>query len=1307
MNKTTLNKKKGNSAPQQAKQTLRSTVIGRFLDLLSEGPIEGVVGGAKGVRFNDTPLQSSDDTWNFTEVTYEDRAGLPSQDLITGFEATENEVQVGVAVTNANPVIRAITEPTVDAIRITIQLPQGLWSEKGTKEGKVQFRIETRALGSGPWLNARDEEITGTIFGPYERSYRIENPHSGAFEFRTSRLSPPSVSGEQLNDFALARYTEIVDESVTYPNSAIVGMTFDASTMDGGAYPVRRYRVRGLLCRVPTNYDADAKTYTGMWDYSFKYEYTNNPAWCTLELLTNARWGLGQYLSDPDINLGEIYNTAVYCDQLVDYTKKVDGEDVTITEPRFTLNCVLDSPDHPVVWLQRILSVYHANFTSHNAQLVINQDRPASTKAVITQANIVEGSFWEESSGLSDRHTEVNLRFNNKDKDYKVDFIDRSASEAVLEEFNYNPLKMDLFGVTSEGQADREARYLLDTQEHQKAIAHWSMGVEAYHLRAYDVVEVMTPHYSGRQNSGRINSVSGTAITLDRDVTVVPNSKIDIPAADGTVLTRNITSSPGTYNVITVDSPLGAVSEQATFIVKADVYPRLFRITSLKQKSLNLFDIDAVEYDPNKWARIEGGALVETPPTYDPDNSTIGPVDNIVFREGAELTDGSIRRNLSISWTPPTRGTSNGYMLRWRVNKGSYTVIDPLDEPTYTIANIAAGTVEVTVWAYGIGPKGNSIRSVGKDSTYTIDTTSGGGSPFLAPTNLRVLPGGGTQFVGRDLKFEWTNPVGNGSIPAVLRDFQVIIKNPTTSAVVNTLYVPAVEANNTQTYTYTYSQNSSDNGGVPQRSLIVEVRCRDTNNKTSAAATATFTNPAPAVPNNIVAQGTIFGLQLSCTFPSDADFEGLIVWASDTSGFPLSSATKKFEGRSSVYNMVDAEVGKTYYFRVAAYDSFGKNDTGTGLNVSGQYEATAVSSAPGLPGGTAFPASPTLGQEFFRTDLGSIFRWNGTAWQRTAIKGGTTAQMNALTNNVVGDLFWNTSVSPARFYAWNGSSWVAQQIPANAIFGQLTAGQIDTYSLATDYAFINNARVGILEGFTVNANTVNSSTSNTLTAFVNQLNMVSSSTPSMLRTQNKTYADGQWGFIMGATVNNGSNYVNFKNGVSELRMHSNGEFLLESSGFRLTNNSLTITTLNVIGTSNIQGGAVSSMAFSSAGNQVNVPANSISWSGQLYFYNYDTQGYPIYFGIMCDSTSVTSENQGEAFSYSTVSKDVAVQIFRDGSQIFSDFTNGFLEWVYTPPAGPATYTIQFLPTGRSYNGARTFPGGSITYRSGKLMGFKR
>jgi predicted phage tail protein len=1257
--------KGGGGGSGSAKQTLRSTVTGKFIDLISEGPCTGIVNGAQGVYFDNTPIQASDGTWNVSNLTFAQRTGLASQTIVPGFSAVENEIQAGATITTSQPQVRDITDGNVDACRVTIAITQGLWTNSGKDPSSVEVQIQTRALPSGTFVTVVDDTISGAVFGPYERSYNIQRPSNCTqWEFRCLRMTADSTDTTKTQDqIALSRYTEITQVQEPYNNSAIAAITFDASTLDRGAYPNRQYLFQGMIVRVPSNYDPVAKTYSGTWDYTFKYAWTDNPAWCALELMTNTRWGLGKWITDSQISMGSVYNCAVYCDQSITFTSSLGH---TTTEARFTLNGTMDQADDPVVWLQKIMNVMHANFSAHQGLIYFNQDRPTSTTMIVGPGDIVQGSYWQEGSAATDRNSVVYLRFNDKANDYNIRTVTRQQDSSVTGTY-YNELRMDLWGVTSEGQADREALWILDTQRYQTRVHHWQMGVEALYLKSFDVVEVFTPHLAGEQNAGRIVSINGTTVVLDRSVKVGSGTTIDIMQSDGTISTANVTNTAGNYTTITIDAaPTVAITPQASFIVKADIYHTLVRITDIKRSALNTWDITGVTYDPNKWARIEGQTVPSQALTWDPNYYTLGNPTNIVFTDGTDTSDGTVRRSLTISWQPPTQGQATSFQLRYRQNGGEFTTVNGITSPVYTIRNIGVGTVDIWLYAWGPTLNGGLAFSSGVQASHVVDISGTATSSLNAPTGLAAIGNGsGYSFTGQDLSFQWTNPSSNANNKATIKDFQLVFRDPNTSNTVNTIYVPAVAAGSTTNYTYTYAQNTADGG--PRRSLIVEVRCRDTMNNLSAVCSATFSNAAPAAISGFTVTGMTKGMQLTWNRPTDADYTGVLVWQGTTSTFTPSQSTCVFEGDATLASLNNLTAGATYYYKIAAYDTFGKDYTGAGLNVSGALSGVAQA-YPGTPSGTTLPTTGMNdGDFFYNTTSKHLYIYNSAQarWVMQGMQQGTTSQMNAVTGMLQGDQFYNTddkrtytyngtkwiassvltgsslpssgsvgdlayNTSDGLLYRWNGSSWVST-LPTTALSGQIQAGQVAANAVAANQIAAGTLSAGVvyagnisatqitsgtmsagyitagtmaadrISGGTFNAGTmtvtnlsassinagtldcslvnvtnltankITSNSSTALTAYAGQITVMNNSAQSYIHSNSKYYGDGQWGFIFGAEANNSATWMDVYNGSGQIKMHTNGDFLITAGNgaMTLTQNGLTINQLNVIGTAQI------------------------------------------------------------------------------------------------------------------------------------------
>jgi len=1042
----------GSRAAQEAPNTLRSSASVSIVEVISEGEIVGICGGAQGIYLNDTPLMSSTGAYNFARAAWDYRVGLPTQPYMKGFAAATAEITVGTPLSiTGGPIIRTTSSDQIDAVKVTILLPGGLFVQNTTNGDmsgtKVTFRIEKKLTSSGSWTSATDFTIDGKTTSPYERQYRIERPvGTGTWDVRVARVSADDASSATHSATTFSRITEIQevkDVTTEYHNTAVVGLVVDAETV-GNQIPVRSYLVQGIKVQVPTNYNPTTRTYTGTWNGTFQTAWTDNPAWVLYDLLTNSRYGMGEFITAAQVDKFSFYDAAVYNDQLVP-----DGKGGT--EPRYTFNAVINAREDAFRIIQTIAGAMRATVIDYNGLITILQDRPSAPVKLVTKANVLNGNFEYKSSGLFDRHTAFNVTFNDKTDRHlqRVVTIDSETQSGAFQtalvyaqaKYGYNPIDIAAFGCTSEGQALRHGRWAVDTEINQTEIVQFKMSLNGFDLLPGEIIKLYDEDYAATVGAGRVVSVVGTTAVLDRAVALTTGSMIDFVLADGTTIeSKPIVETAGTHSTITLGSALSQdVLPGADYIVTTTVQPRQFKILSIKQESPNVINLECVYHDPNKFARVELGVNVASPIFSNAVATTCTVPQNLTFRESAVNIDNTIKRSLLISWSQPVKGTVGTYTLMHRVNNGTWVVVGGLKTMSYELVNIKAGTYEVKVVA--ISSFGNqSDSAVG---TYTIETTAGGVSPLNPPTNLVEQNNGTNKFASPDLNFKFINPASNAGVTAAtLRDFQVRVIETTGGTVVRTFYVGPVDPGQTQLGTYTYSMNAADTNDYPNRTLQIEVRCRDTSGNLSTAAVTTFTNDPCPLPTNITVTGWLQSTRVLLTLPTEPDFKGLLIWGSTSNGFTPSAANLLYDGSTSYITFNGLNDVTTYYYKFASYDTFGKNADGTGLVVSTQYSATTIA-APGIPKGTSLPSSGSEGDTFFNTTDGKLYRYHGGAWTAAVPAGDIT------------DLI------------------VASQIAGHTITGdKIVAGTITSAEISTGTIVAGNIAAGTITGTQIAADSI-------------------------------------------------------------------------------------------------------------------------------------------------------------------------------------------------------------------------------------------
>lgn len=917
--------------------TLRSKAIARLMEVISEGKTAGLVDGAKSIYFDNTPVQNDDDTWNFQDVAFKEMVGEEDQEPVPGFPSVEAESLVGVEVTPTIPVVRNISADA-DAARVTIALPSGLREQYTNSQGggirgsSVQIAIDVRLADGGTYVTRLQPTITGKATNSYETAYRIERPvGEGEWQIRVRRITPMPSSSLTTNNVFFSRVTEIQDIKLAYENTAYIAMQVNAQST-GGRVPTRSYDYKGILCRVPINYDPITREYDGTWNGQFKYAWTDNAAWVIYDILTNERYGLGKEITDDMIDKWSFYQVAQYNDELVD-----DGDGGT--EPRFSFNYQFTTREDPWQMLQTIASsccavVYPAS------PITLLQDRPTDVSSIITNSSVIDGMFSYAGAPGSTRWTQVNVTFFDRDNKFLPRVITESATSEDIERYGLNVNDAVSFGCTSEGQARRYAKYIIDTSMNTTELLSFDVSFLNADLQPFDVIKVLDNDYVGLSRGGRVVGGTQTSIVVDRPVEITSGNTytLTLVGADGaSLIEKTLTNSAGSHTTLTFASALpggitGAALAGRQWIVEStgDAVARPFRVLKINEVEKGRYRVSCVQYDPGKWARIEQGINV-VPPTYS--NITLdkcGAPEDIKFNlEEYSDTNFGNRVKLTISWDPPSIDNKGvvGYIFQYRVNGGNYSPQRLVYEREVELENIIPGTYDVILRTTNM----QGVTSSPRAATFTYDPLVVPVSLF-APVNLQLAQGtgSGNEFYTGDLSFTWeNNPLNEGR--GAQQGYRIRIIDNSSSELLLEVNTPK----SVTSYTYPFSLNSASLNG-PHRSLEVQVFCLDAHGNLSDPANEVFTNEAPSAPTVTTVPG-VASIGFMVNEPTEPDWAGIVIYSSTTSGFIPGPSNLSYKGEG-LTTSIPAEEGSTVYYRVGVYDAFGNVD----LNLSGEGSETVT-----------------------------------------------------------------------------------------------------------------------------------------------------------------------------------------------------------------------------------------------------------------------------------------------------------------------------------------------------------------------------
>lgn len=596
------------STPKLLDDNLKSKQFYRVLDLISEGPIYGPVDQEhlSSFKLNKTPVTDATGSVSVNGVSVAWRPGSETQSPINGFSAIEATTIVNTEVTYDTPLVRTITDQDVTRVRFNIGVT-GLMEQdsKGNqKNTSVTMVIETRT-GSSGWVMEKTVTITGKISGEYLEAHVIDAPDTKPFDIRVRRITPDSSSDLLSNGTVWNSYSEITDDNLSYPFSAVAGSVIDRDQYTDT--PSRTYHLRGLIVDVPDNYEPIARTYSGLWTGGFKKAWTNNPAWLFRELAKNTRFGLAKRAGYIDVDDGALYILSQYCDQLVD-----DGYGGK--EPRMTLNAYITEQASARDILDKIASMFRGIALWDGLRLSVMLDAPQDPIATITNANVVNGEFKRSSVKRSEKYNAVVVSWTDPDNGWEQ-VKEYVSDDEMIAKGNYNETTLEAFGCTSRGQAWRAGKWLLETAKRESSRLSFQMARDAIHFTPGDIVEVMDNDYAGTRLGGRIVSHSGRVITVDAvDSSVVTDgSTMSIMGRDGKFVRYEIDGVAG--NSVTLKTTPDWVRAGTVFAIStASVAIRLFRILSVAETENNsVYSISASQHDPNKQAIVDEGAVFDIP----------------------------------------------------------------------------------------------------------------------------------------------------------------------------------------------------------------------------------------------------------------------------------------------------------------------------------------------------------------------------------------------------------------------------------------------------------------------------------------------------------------------------------------------------------------------------------------------------------------------------------------------------------------------------------------------------------------------
>lgn len=694
----------------------------RVLDILSEGPIYGPVNQKaplNSVMLNDTPITGSDGSTSVPGVSVAWRNGTADQSPINGFNAIESTVIVNAKVTHDTPIIRTVSDPNVNRVRLNLGVDSLVQSDdKGNQYNtSVTLMVDVKPSSSTTWSLVKDIHIgPGKQSGEYLEAHIIKAPDEKPFDIRVRRVTPDSTGDLLHNDTRWSSYSEIIDDNLSYPHTAVAGAVIDHDQYTDT--PTRTYHMRGLIVDVPDNYDPETRTYSGLWLGGFKKAYTNNPAWLFRYLVKNERFGLARHAGYIDVDDGALYTLSQYCDQLVN-----DGYGGL--EPRMTLNAYITEQMSARDLLDNIAGMFRGIALWDGQRLTVMIDAPQDPIATITNANVVDGAFTRSSIARAESYNAVIVSWTDPENGWEQS-KEYVADDELIARDGYNETTLEAFGCTSRGQAYRAGKWLIETAKREPSKFTFKMARDAIHFTPGDIIEILDNNRAGARLGGRIVANKGKVITVDKvdSDLVAAGDTISLLDSDGKFKKHQITGVDG--NNITLAAAPAWIRNGTVFAVSTEsAKPVLCRITSVAETENNsVYTIEAAQHDPHKQAVVDEGAIFEV------NNDTLNHFRVPNIENLKVLNVGSETVQCRATWE--TQTTTHRLTFEIRVYNAEGRVVE-----TYETTNYRYEFYGLDAGSYTLGIRGRNDTGM-KGAESIVDLVIGAPA---APIGVNWVPG--------------------------------------------------------------------------------------------------------------------------------------------------------------------------------------------------------------------------------------------------------------------------------------------------------------------------------------------------------------------------------------------------------------------------------------------------------------------------------------------------------------------------------------------------------------------------------------
>ncbi|QPO81716.1 DUF1983 domain-containing protein [Enterobacter hormaechei] len=715
--------------PIEAPDSIQSIARAKVLIALGEGEFAGGLDG-KNIFLGDsssyTPLQNADGSYNFNNVKYEFRSGTQDQDYIQGFPGIENELQVSYELKQAVPYVRAVSNTQLSALRIRLGWPTLLLQKNnGDKVGtRVEYAIDLSVDG-GPYETVVNGAVDDKTTSLYERSHRVNLPKaSTGWQLRVRRITPDSTSVNIVDTMRVVAVTEIIDAKLRYVNTALLYVEFDAKQFPNGI-PQVVCNPKGRIIRVPDTYDPETRTYSGTWEGVFKWAWTDNPAWIYYDIILNERFGLGQRIDATQIDKWELYRIAQYCDQLVP-----DGKGGSGTEPRFRCNVYIQDRNDAWTVLRDLAGIFRGMTYWGDNKMYVLADMPRDVWHIYNHASVVEGKFTFADPSETTRNTAALVNWSDPANHYK-DTPEPVYDNDLAMRFDYRQLEMTAIGCTRQSEANRRGRWALLTNGIGEVVT-FSTGMDVPPVG--EVIGVAANELAGRTIGGRVSTVNGRNITLDRAADVKAGNRLFLNLPSGTAQARTVQAVNG--NTVTVTTPYSETPEaECNWGVDSDdLFIALFRVTGTRDNNDGTFEVTGTTYNPDIYSAVDTGARLDERPVSVIPPGVQAPPGNIVVDSYSTVNQNIAITTMRVAWDSVQGAVA--YEAEWRRDSGNWISVPRTSSLGFEVQGIYSGRYLVRVRAVNA----SDVSSVWETSSEVNLTGKVGNPPkpvgFIASDNV-------------------------------------------------------------------------------------------------------------------------------------------------------------------------------------------------------------------------------------------------------------------------------------------------------------------------------------------------------------------------------------------------------------------------------------------------------------------------------------------------------------------------------------------------------------------------------------------